>query len=113
MNVANTDANKIGTRVYLRHRHGGEEAVVQLRQQRTEIEREIGAELNWEAQTPEAKDKIIGLYRDADLAKKEEWPDYISWLVETTLKFREAFGPRVRALDLTSSSDDEGPDEEP
>lgn len=98
-NIADTYGNKIGIRVYLRGRHGADMALDQLLTQKNEIEREIGQELIW-CPNPENKDKTIVLYKDADIREKENWNDYIEWMVEMTVRFREVFMPRVKKLDL-------------
>lgn len=99
-NTANTYDNRIGVRVYLRQRHGGEAALAQLQEWKKEIESEIGQALQWNP-NPDNRDKIIALYRDADLARRDKWPEYLQWMVDTTQRFRQAFGPRLKLLQLS------------
>lgn len=102
----NTFDNKLGVRVYMRNRHGGEQALAQLRESREEIEEAIGQELVWDI-NPDAMDKIVGLYRDANVTDRTAWPQYLKWMVDTTIRFRQVFAPRVRELDLDWEGDDE------
>ncbi len=99
-NVCDTWGGRIGVRVYMVGRHNGDAALEQLMQQRGEIEAELGMELHWNP-NPENRDKTIAVFRDIDLSARDEWDEHIGWLVDTTAKFREVFGPRVKALDLT------------
>lgn len=100
-NIANISDNRIGVRVYLTHRLGGDAALAQLLQQREEIEKEIGQALQWNP-NPENRDKIIVIYREADLSRRDKWPEFLEWMVDMTRRFREAFSPRLSHLDLNS-----------
>ncbi len=104
-NIASIYDKRIGVRVYLRAKHGGAAALEQLLLARAEIEREIGEALVWDA-NPDARDKLIALYRDADLTRRDRWPEYIAWMVERIGKFRKTFGPRIKALDLGESEEE-------
>jgi hypothetical protein len=75
-------------------------ALPQLEQHKTEIETEIGEQLKWNP-FPEKRDKIILLDREADLADRDRWNEYISWLTQRVDRFKKAFGPRVKQLNLT------------
>jgi hypothetical protein len=68
-----------------------------------EIEAEIGEPLKWNPY-PDKQDKIIVLDRSADLDDRNRWDEYISWLVERVDKFKKAFAPRVKSLDLTQDA---------
>jgi len=105
-NIADTYANRIGVRLYMRNKYNAEAALQQLQEQRSEIEREIGQPLSWDP-NPETIDKVVALYREADLSKRERWPEYIDWLVSATDRFRRVFGPRVKELDLGPSEPEE------
>jgi len=97
-NTVNTYDQKIGVRVYINNKIA-DATLAQLSDQRKEIEAEIGKELIWDPH-PEALDKVIGLYLDADLEKREYWKDYLDWMTEMTIRFRKAFSKRVRKLNL-------------
>jgi Domain of unknown function (DUF4268) len=99
--TANTYDKKIGVRVYLTSRFGGNMALQQLQESRDAIEAEFGRALEWNP-NPDAADKVIAAVRDADLARKDKWPEYLDWMVDTTVRLRKVFGPRIKALDLSS-----------
>lgn len=103
-NTANTFDNKIGVRVYIGNKVANV-ALPQLLQMREEIEAEIGEKLEWDP-NPENLDKTIGLKRDADLTKRENWEEYLDWLTDMTIKFRKTFSKRVKSLDLTKKVDE-------
>ena len=103
--VANTTENWIGIRVYMRSKYNAEGALRQLMTQRESIESEIGAQLDWDA-SGGAMDRTIALKRSADLRKRDEWPEYLSWLVDMTAKFRKAFMNRVKSLELEGSEEE-------
>lgn len=98
-NTANTYDKKIGVRVYLSNRYNSEVALSQLLDQKDEIENEIGEQLLWDA-NPEARDKIIAIYLKADISQRDKWEEYIGWMVDITGRFRNAFSPRIKLLDL-------------
>jgi hypothetical protein len=97
-NIANTYDNKIGVRVYISNRVA-DIALPQLIEKKQIIEEEIGEELLWDPH-PQNRDKVIGLYLDANLAQKENWDDYLNWLVDTTIKFKVTFSRIIKQLDF-------------
>jgi hypothetical protein len=97
-NVANTADGKIAVRVLIRSEVAST-ALPQLEAERSTIESEIGEKLEWDP-NPDAIDKTIRLQRAADLNDRDKWPEYVSWLVDKVDKFKKAFGPRVKKLDL-------------
>lgn len=62
-----------------------------------QIESEIGSPLKWDPNQA-ATDKVIVLTRHADLTQKGKWQEYLDWMVDTTIKLRNVFGPRVKDL---------------
>lgn len=96
--TANTYDKEIGVRVYLSSKVGGATALKQLMESKAQIENEIGSPLRWDP-NPGAIDKVIVLTRPADLTQKAQWNEYLDWMVNTTIKFRNAFGPRVKDLE--------------
>jgi Domain of unknown function (DUF4268) len=96
--IANTTEGRIGVRVYLGGRVS-DPALAQLTPQRGKIEAEIGSSLDWNPY-PDKRDKTIGLFKKVDLDDRSKWPEYVDWLVDKTAKFRAAFMPRVKVLDL-------------
>ena len=93
----------------MRNKYNSDAALAQLSGQKAEIETEVGQSLIWDA-NPDAQDKLVAIYRDVDLKNREQWPGYTAWMVDMTEKFRKAFGPRVKKLDLEAT---EEPGEEP
>ena len=97
-NVANTYENRIGVRVYISNKVV-DAALPQLLEQKEEIEREIGADLEWDP-NPEARDKIIRIHLAADLTERDKMGEYVDWMVDMIGRFRRTFGPRVKKLSL-------------
>ena len=105
--TANVDEGRIAVRLYLRGRMGAQAALDQLEQQRETIEKEIGAPLSWNPH-PERRDKVVVLERKADLNRRDKWPEYLTWMVDATLKMRAAFAGRVRNIDFALQPDEAG-----
>jgi hypothetical protein len=99
-NWLNVNAHRIGVRVYLTGRYDGQAALAQLLEQKDEIEREIGETLQWDP-NPDARDKTIALYRDANLRQRERWDEHLEWMLNMTERFRRVFMPRIKSLDLS------------
>jgi hypothetical protein len=104
-NTANTSDGRIGVRVYIRSKVA-DVALPQLEAERAAIEKEIGEPLQWNP-NPDNMDKIILLDRPADLNDRSKWPEYISWLVDRVAKFKNAFEPRIKKLDLSQAQGSE------
>jgi hypothetical protein len=98
-NIANTSDGRIGVRVYISNKIA-DVALPKLEEERKQIEAEIGEPLQWNP-SPDNLDKIILLARDADLYDRDKWPEYVEWLVDKVGKFKNAFGPRVKQLNLS------------
>jgi hypothetical protein len=52
---------------------------------------------------PDASDKVIVLQRQADIRRKERWPEYLDWMVRNTINMRRVFGPRAKNLQLDAA----------
>lgn len=102
--VADTWSKKIGVRLLLSRER--QAALPQLLEQKTGIEREMGESLLWNPK-PDNVQKEIGLYREADIARREDWPQHIDWMVERIRLFLAAFRPRIKALNLEAGMDQE------
>ncbi|MGH9886312.1 MAG: DUF4268 domain-containing protein [bacterium] len=61
---------------------------------RADIEREIGAPLEWNPH-PEKKFKTIRISRPFSFADRAAWDGGIRWLTTTEVAFKHAFAPRV------------------
>ena len=103
--IANTFENRIGVRLYMNHRIA-DQALALLEKEREQIEKEIGAELQWNP-NPDNQDKIIALHHPADLTKQGNWPEYLDWMTKTVIAFRKTFQHRIKNLDLTTASAEE------
>lgn len=110
-NTASVWNKEIGIRFYIWNKINAEAALEQLLQQKTEIEAEIGAALQWDP-NPQARDKTVKITMPADLRNKGKWPEYLDWMVDMTAKFISAFAPRVKELDLAPIEEDESDDED-
>lgn len=99
--TANTEDHVVGVKIYF---NGPEVAEVldQLQTHRDEIEREAGAQLEWNPY-PDKKEKIIRLTRGVDLTDRAAWPEAIQWLVQTAIRFRDTFGPRIQRATTRAS----------
>jgi hypothetical protein len=104
--TADTYGKSVGVRVYLGHQVA-EQALKQLIEMRSDIEREIGAELEWNPH-PEKRDKVIRLLHGGDIADKTQWPDLVTWLGKTAVAFKQAFGKRIVNLSFALASGDSG-----
>jgi hypothetical protein len=93
----------------MRGRHGADAALGQLLAMKSDIEREVGEPLTWNPY-PEKQDKSIVLHRSANLSERPSWASHLEWMATTIDKMRKAFGPRIRALDLTEDGDEEEPE---
>jgi hypothetical protein len=108
-NIMSTNDGRIGVRLYI-HNKAAALALAHLGPQREQIEQELGEPLDWNP-FPGKRDKIIGVSRKADLDERENWPEYVAWMVTRIQRFREVFGPRVKDLDLSQLGDDDEVDE--
>jgi hypothetical protein len=102
--IASPDERRIGVRVYLRNKTGGQIAYRRLLESKDAIEKELGFALLWNPNEA-AIDRTIATYREADLRNRDSWPDHLDWMVKTTNQFRQVFGPRVREMNLTLTED--------
>ena len=98
-NVANTADGRIGARLH--QQQDCERSPPALEAERSAIDSETGEKLEW---NPEAIDKTVELQRTADLNDRSKWPEYVSWPVDKVDKFKKAFGPRVKKLNLDQAS---------
>lgn len=105
--IINTRENRIGVELYL----GDENATAffnLLQLERTEIEQEINAGLEWKELPTKRACRIITYLENVDPLDKVQWPRLHEWLHEHLEAYHKAFKPRVIALD----SDDYSPQEE-
>jgi hypothetical protein len=94
---ANVAHGKLNVKLMLDEEEAGAMAVLQA--DRVAIEREIGAVLEWNPY-PDKKLKAIRLTRPTNFLDRGAWPEAIAWLASNTVAFKQAFGPRIAALEL-------------
>lgn len=88
------------------------ETVRRLQSEQKEIEREVGAPLNWNEKFGRKSSTIIVNYDNRE-PSRERWPELQAWTLEKLEAFDRAFRPRVRALGVGSAEDllpEDGPD---
>ena len=96
--TTNTISSRLGCEIYMRG-DTAKDAFRELRKEREQIEKEMGTELNWQ-ELPEGQDCRIILHRDGDIKERENWNDYFSWFKIWAESFFQAFGDRIRKLEL-------------
>ena len=101
-------ANVREKRIYVRLVITGEDAEPHfylLVQDRIDIKKEIGAELEW---NPGRKEKHISLsLYDTDPEDRQDWDRQHQWLCEQLEIFHRVFSPRVKALDASDYAPEE------
>lgn len=76
-----------------------------LRDQRGEIEKEVGFKLTFEEHSDKNNCRIAVYLDDADPKDKNDWDRQHKWLAEKVNKLHGAFVDRIQKLDYDSSSD--------
>lgn len=67
--------------------------------QRSEIEQEFGADLDWQ-ELPDKHMCRIAIWRDASkFADESRWPEYVDWMIDQILNMESVFRARVGALE--------------
>ena len=61
-----------------------------LEQHRTEIEKDIGISLDWR-ELPDKKASRIIIEKPVNLDNRDEWNNQFDWLIETSIRFKQAF----------------------
>jgi len=100
----NTQKRRAGVELYI-HRDPFKIAIKGLEKDRTDIEREISAALDWQ-ELPGKKASRIALYRrDVDVTDDSAYADIHAWMLDKMQRFRTAFSPRIKLLDLDGEDD--------
>jgi hypothetical protein len=75
-----------------------------LAEDRDAIDAELGVaeDVDWDP-NPERLACRIGVYRPADLADRDAWPDYYEWLKSRAERFKAVFSGRVREMELPTT----------
>ena len=95
-NTINTQKNNLGCQLYL----SGTEAKKRfhkLNEDKENIEREIGKELEW-MELIDKQDSRIVIYTDGDIKNRDNWNKCFDWFLEMTETFHKVFSPRVKQL---------------
>lgn len=94
----NTRDNVIAVQLQLADEAEAEPLFNLLREERDDIERQIGESLDWQPK-PDKKRFVIGVRWNADPTDKEDWSEQHQRLVETLESFHEAFSRRLKVID--------------
>ena len=78
-----------------------------LKREKVDIERKIGAELEWDEKLGRKQNYINLTLEDADLKDHQDWNRQHRWLCEKLEAFHDVFSPRVKALDASDYIPDE------
>ena len=71
----------------------------QLREQKGEVERQLGHELEWEELPAGTDSRISNYLDDLDPEERRDWPRQHEWLAVQLNELHGAFAERVRRLD--------------
>lgn len=99
--VLNTEGDWIRCELYIRHRKA-QKAFDLLKEEKEEIEREIGEKSDWQEDLPRSeRSKRIALYKyNCDIFDEDRWEEYFDWLHKYAEKFYKVFSDRVKNLEL-------------
>jgi len=93
-NTCNTEDNTVSVRIYIGNKIA-DSMLPFLEKEKSEIEKSIGQELLWNP-NPNNRDKIIVLLHSTDFNDQLKVEEAINWLVDYTIKFREAFSKIIK-----------------
>jgi Domain of unknown function (DUF4268) len=97
---------RLAVEVYINHR-AAKRAFDLLIANRTAIEGEIGEPLTWQ-RTDDLKSSRVGVYRtDLDPRDESQRPAQYAWFLDHMRRFSQAFGSRIRNLQLDDTSETE------
>jgi len=71
-----------------------------LHQNREEIEKEMGCELEWDEKPDKKSSNVYARNPQMNPTDRDSWPKQHAWMLEHLEKFRKVFGERIRKLDL-------------
>ena len=75
-----------------------------LAQERTAINGEFGAELDWD-EMPAKKSSVVSLYlRNTEPVNRADWPRQHKWILDTLETFYRVFAPRLKTLRFYSGN---------
>ncbi len=102
----NTRENRLGVELYIQ----ADEAKSYfnlLRQQKDQVEAELGVPLDWQEQ-PDRKTSRISIYKEnSDPTNDADWPSQHAWMADMLDRFDKTFRSRVKSLEASAWSPDE------
>ncbi len=78
-----------------------------LERDKADIEKEVGAKLEWEERYGKKQSYISRSLEEIDLENRGDWDSQHQWLCEQLEIFHKVFSPRVKALDASDYIADE------
>lgn len=94
--TVNTVTDRLGCELYMRG-EDAKSAFAQLIKEKAAIEKDLGAELNWQ-ELPEGQDCRIIIYHDGDIEDKAAWNSYSEWFKKWAEAFYATFSDRIRKI---------------
>lgn len=99
--IINTRENYLAIELYL----GDENALAyfsELEQDKSQIESELGYQLDWKPLPDKRASRIIHYLPNASLDSENRWKEYRSWMIQALEDFNRVFRHRVKKLDPES-----------
>ncbi len=96
--IINTRDNYLAIELYL----GDENALAyfnELEQDKSQIESELGYQLDWKPLRDKRASRIIHYLPNASLDSEDRWKEYRSWMIQALEDFNRVFRHRVKRLD--------------
>ena len=90
--TVNSQSNQKGCEIYI---PDSKQLFSCLYEQKEEIEKELGFQVQWE-ELPGKKASRIKLLEDADLSNSESWLNIHHWLFSNTIKFQNVFSKYIK-----------------
>lgn len=96
--TVNTQLKRLGCEIYIRG-EDAKRAFSHLKNQSTNIESELGYNLDWQ-ELPDRQDARIKYYTEGDIFNHESWNTCFTWFKENSEKFHKVFSNRIKNIDL-------------
>ena len=94
--TANTIHSRLGCELYMRGENA-KKAFSDIREEKDNIEKELGIELDWQ-ELPDGQDSRIILYRDGEIKDKTTWEETAIWFKKYAELFYKVFNERIKKL---------------
>jgi Domain of unknown function (DUF4268) len=108
--TSSTNKQRIGVELFI-FRDEDKAAIRALMAQKAEIEAAIGEVLDWQ-ELPGRRGSRIALFKTGvDPANEADRENQHGWMLDKMNRFKKAFADRVRTLDLSADTGNEGPDD--